>query len=49
VYLLPLHAGPHDSPDDLTAGDWVIVLVALAALIGLGYGIWVLARRRRYQ
>lgn len=47
MLLLPMHDGPHNSPDDLTASEWFLVLLVLAALVGVGYGLWVLAKRRR--
>ncbi|MEK6976415.1 MAG: hypothetical protein AABY18_08755 [Candidatus Thermoplasmatota archaeon] len=47
MYFLPLHDGPHDSASDLTAIDWVLVVVVLLALIGVGAALWHIIQRRR--
>lgn len=47
VHFVPLHDGPHDSVSDLTASDYVIGIVVLLALIGIGAVLWHVIQRRR--
>jgi hypothetical protein len=47
VNLVPLHDGPHDSVGDLTAIDYVLVVVILLALVGIGAALWHVIQRRR--
>lgn len=47
VNLAPLHDGPHDSVSDLTAIDYVLVVVILLALVGVGAALWHVIQRRR--
>ena len=43
----PLHSGPHDSVSDLTLGDYVLIIVAILALIGIGAALWTIIQRRK--
>ena len=45
--LVLLHSGPHDSAGDLTAIDWVLLVVVLLALVGVGAALWHVIQRRR--
>ena len=47
VELILLHAGSHDSAGDLTASDYVFIVVVLAALVGIGFALWHVIKRRR--
>lgn len=47
VQFVPLHDGPHNSVGDLTASDYVIGIVVLLALIGVGTVLWHVIQRRR--
>lgn len=47
MQFVPLHEGPHDSVGDLTASDYVIGIVVLLALIGVGAVLWHVIQRRR--
>lgn len=47
VHFVPLHDGPHDSVGDLTASDYVIGIIVLLALIGIGVALWHVVSRRR--
>lgn len=47
VDLVPLHDGPHNSAGDLTAIDWVLLVVVLLALVGVGAALWHVIQRRR--
>ena len=42
-----LHDGPHDSVGDLTASDYIFIVVLLLALIGVGVALWHVIQRRR--
>lgn len=42
-----LHNGPHDSAGDLTAVDWILLVVVLLALVGVGAALWHVIQRRR--
>lgn len=44
--FLPLHSGPHDSVSDLTLSDYVLMIAALLALIGIGVALWHVIQRR---
>jgi len=47
VDFVPLHDGAHDSVSDLTAVDYVILIVVILALIGIGAALWHVIQRRR--
>lgn len=47
VNFVPLHDGPHDSVSDLTAIDYVLLVVVLLALLGVGVALWHVIQRRR--
>jgi hypothetical protein len=47
VDLILLHDGAHDSASDLTASDYVFIVVLLLALVGIGFAIWAVLKRRR--
>lgn len=47
VDLVLLHDGPHDSVGDLTAIDYVLLVVVLLALVGVGAALWHVIQRRR--
>lgn len=47
VHFVPLHDGPHDSVGDLTLSDYVILVVVLLALLGIGVALWHVIQRRR--
>lgn len=42
-----LHDGPHDSVSDLTPIDYVMIVVVLLALVGIGVALWHVIQRRR--
>ena len=42
-----LHDGPHDSVGDLTASDYIVLIVILLALVGVGAALWHVIQRRR--
>jgi hypothetical protein len=42
-----LHSGAHDSASDLTASDYLFIIVLLLALLGVGVAIWHVLKRRR--
>lgn len=46
-WLSPLHSGPHDSVGDLTPSDYVILLLILGVLVGIGFMIFRFVQRRR--
>lgn len=47
VELILLHDGAHNSAGDLTASDYVFIVVVLAALAGIGVALWHVIKRRR--
>ena len=47
VDLILLHDGPHNSASDLTASDYLFLAVLLLALVGVGFAIWAVLKRRR--
>ncbi len=42
-----LHSGSHDSASDLTTSDYVFIVVVLLALVGIGFALWHVIKRRR--
>lgn len=47
--LTPLHSGAHDSASDLTASDYVIGILVLAALVVVGIMLYKFVQRRRNE
>lgn len=45
--FVPLHDGPHDSVSDLTASDYLILLLVLGVLVGIGFLLYRMVQRRR--
>lgn len=44
-----LHSGPHDSVSDLTFSDYVMIIVGVLALIGIGVALWHVIQRRKEE